>query len=84
MSTTPRISEPANREPVKRDLSDLQLVFWRDGQRRCELWMSSGVPELRVFAAGTLIYMERAPVESLHQRAEQLRPGRTHRRFADY
>ena len=49
------------------------LVMWRDGARRCELWMSSGVPELRLFAGSTLLYKERAPIESLYERAEQLR-----------
>jgi hypothetical protein len=50
-----------------------ELVMWRDGARRCELWMSSGVPELRLFAGNTLLYKERAPIESLYERAEQLR-----------
>jgi hypothetical protein len=50
-----------------------QLVFWRDGTRRCELWMSSGVPELRLFADNVLFYKERAPLDSLYARAEHLR-----------
>jgi hypothetical protein len=50
-----------------------ELIMWRDGARRCELWMSSGVPELRVFTGNTLLYKERAPIESLYERAEQLR-----------
>jgi hypothetical protein len=47
--------------------------MWREGSRRCELWMSSGVPELRLFTDNTLLYKERAPIESLYERAEQLR-----------
>jgi hypothetical protein len=35
--------------------------------------MSSGVPELRLFTDNTLLYKERAPIESLYERAEQLR-----------
>jgi hypothetical protein len=35
--------------------------------------MSSGVPELRLFTGDTLLYKERAPIESLYERAEQLR-----------
>jgi hypothetical protein len=50
-----------------------ELIMWRDGPRRCELWMSSGVPELRLFTDNTLLYKERAPIESLYERAEQLR-----------
>jgi hypothetical protein len=50
-----------------------ELILWRDGSRRCELWMSSGVPELRLFTDNTLLYKERAPIESLYERAEQLR-----------
>jgi hypothetical protein len=50
-----------------------ELVMWRDGSRRCELWMSSGVPELRLFADNVVVYKERAPIESLYERAEQLR-----------
>jgi hypothetical protein len=51
----------------------LELVMWREGSRRCELWMSSGVPELRLFTGTMLVYTERAPIESLCERAEQLR-----------
>ena len=50
-----------------------ELVFWRDGQRRCELWMLSGAPELRIYLGEVLSYKERAPLDALHQRAEQLR-----------
>jgi hypothetical protein len=51
-----------------------QLVMWSDGPHRCELWMaSSGVPELRLFTGDQLFYKERAPLESLYERAEQLR-----------
>jgi hypothetical protein len=49
------------------------VVFWRQGQRRCELWMASGGPELRIFCQDTLLYKERAPLEALYSRAEQLR-----------
>ena len=48
-------------------------MFWRQGQRRCELWMASGGPELRVFCRDTLLYKERAPLEALYLRAEELR-----------
>jgi hypothetical protein len=37
-----------------------ELVMWR-------------VPELRLFTGNTLLYKERAPIESLYERAEQLR-----------
>lgn len=50
-----------------------ELVMWREGSRRCELWMSGGVPELRVFSGSMLVYKERAPIDSLYERAEQLR-----------
>lgn len=53
--------------------SQPELVMWRDGSRRCELWMLSGVPELRLFIGNMLVYKERAPIESLYERSEQLR-----------
>jgi hypothetical protein len=53
--------------------SSLQLVIWQARTARCELWMSAGMPELRLFVGETLQYKERAPLESLYDRAEQLR-----------
>jgi hypothetical protein len=53
-----------------------QLVFWREGERRCELWMSAGSPELRIYVGDMLLYKEHAPLESLYERAEQLRDPR--------
>ena len=50
-----------------------ELIMWREGARRCELWMCSGVAELRLFSGTTLLYKERAPIDSLYERAEQLR-----------
>jgi hypothetical protein len=50
-----------------------QLVFWRDGERRCELWMKQGAPELRIYIGDTLCHKEHAPLEALYERAEQLR-----------
>jgi hypothetical protein len=35
--------------------------------------MASGGPELRVFCRDTLLYKERAPLEALYLRAEELR-----------
>jgi hypothetical protein len=35
--------------------------------------MSSRVPELRIYLGEILIYKERAPLDALHERAEQLR-----------
>jgi hypothetical protein len=49
------------------------VVFWRHGQRRCELWMTTGTPELRVFSGDTLLYKETAPLEALYKQAEKLR-----------
>jgi hypothetical protein len=57
-----------------------QLVIWRVGTERCELWMSSGLPEIRLFSGDTLLYKEHAPVESLYDRAEQLRERRDRKR----
>jgi hypothetical protein len=45
--------------------------------------MSAGRPEVRVFTGETLLYRERAPIESLYERAEQLRTNRARRWSAD-
>lgn len=58
---------------MKDESSWPQLVLWRDADRRCELWMAGGVPELRVYAGEGLRYKERAPIEALYERSEQLR-----------
>ena len=50
-----------------------QLVFWREGEHRCELWMATGIPELRIYVEDKLLYKEHAPLEALYDRAEQLR-----------
>ena len=50
-----------------------QLVFWREGEHRCELWMATGIPELRIYIGDKLLYKEHAPLEALYDRAEQLR-----------
>ena len=50
-----------------------QLVFWKQSDRRCELWMRAGTPELRVYIGDTLFYKEVAPLGALYDRAEQLR-----------
>jgi hypothetical protein len=42
--------------------------------------MAAGVPELRVFLGDILVYKERAPLESLNDRAQQLRSRRSHTR----
>lgn len=60
--------------------SSPQHVVWRVGAERCELWMAAGVPELRVFLGDILVYKERAPLESLNDRAQQLRSRRSHTR----
>ena len=53
-----------------------QLMFWQQGDRRCELWMRGGIPELRIYIRDRLLYKELAPLEALHDRAEQLRTTR--------
>ena len=53
-----------------------QLVFWKDGDRRCELWMRGGSPELRIYIGDTLLHKEVAPLEALYHRAERLRNSR--------
>ena len=53
-----------------------QLVFWQEGDRRCELWTKEGIPELRIYIADMLVYKELAPLDALYARAEQLRTNR--------
>ena len=39
--------------------------------------MKEGVPELRIYLANKLLYKELAPLEALHDRAEQIRETRS-------
>jgi hypothetical protein len=50
-----------------------QLVFWKQGDRRCEMWMKGGIPELRIYVGDVLLYKEVTSLEALYDRAEQLR-----------
>jgi hypothetical protein len=50
-----------------------ECVVWRDGERRCELWMIDGIAHLRVFAGERLIMQELADRKSGYARAEELR-----------
>ena len=39
--------------------------------------MKGGLPQLRIYIGDTLLYQELAPLEALHDRAEQLREPRS-------
>ena len=60
-----------------------QLVFWRQGDRRCELWMKGGIPELRIYIGDVLLHKEIAPLESLYDRAERLRQEQLNEGLSD-
>ena len=53
--------------------SSAEIVVWRDGARRCELWVVSGVAHLRVYDGDDLKYEEPAPHQNASARAEDLR-----------
>jgi hypothetical protein len=52
--------------------SSAEIVVWRDGARRCELWVISGVAHLRVYD-GDDLKCEEAVQQNASARAEDLR-----------
>ena len=49
-----------------------ECVIWRDGARRCELWLLGGVEYLRVYDAGRLLTQQPATADAV-ARARQIR-----------
>ena len=49
-----------------------EAILWRQGQRRCELWVMNGRGELRVFNGDQLMRLE-ALTPSGYARAQELR-----------
>jgi hypothetical protein len=49
-----------------------EAILWRQGLRRCELWVMNGRGELRVFNGDQLMHLE-ALTPSGYARAQELR-----------
>ena len=50
-----------------------ECVVWREGERRCELWMISGIAHLRLFGGANLVRQELAERSRAYARAQELR-----------
>ena len=55
------------------DPGSCELVAWRDGSRRCELWNVGGTAFLRLYQADTLLWQEPAEPARAYYRAQELR-----------
>ena len=49
--------------------SSTEVVVWREGSRRCELWIVAGAAHLRIYDGDSLKYEERAPPGKVFGRA---------------
>jgi hypothetical protein len=66
------------------DWARCECVVWRDGDRRCELWMVNGIGHLRLFDGEVLLVDEPALSGALWAQTLALRtwrPGRRRHRY---